>query len=417
MNRIRILVIMDSYPPNHSGGYEIRCRDICEYLSSKGHNIQIITTKNLQKEKLINFKDNKKYIFRILNKKAEKKNIFQQISNDFFDLLFIKINIIVFKPTLIYLSHTINLTRTIFPFISEINIPIVYDEGGKGLLWAWKFHGIWYSFIESKSHKQIKTTIKNAIAKLINIVSLGLIKENWKWPDISAFFNNIDSYENIRDSQVSLVNSKIILSGVDTFKFNYRVKECINSPLVLISPGRITKQKGIIDSIKLLHMLIEEGIHSRLYVVGKFTDGVYVDEVDNYINKNNLSDFIEKIPFVEQEELIHLYHKSDICFFPSYQKIGLSRIPLEAMACGCIVITYGNEGSRHVIKNNETGFIVPEGDLNSVVELISDLIKKDTYKKVIENARLEIENNYDITDYFSKVENFILSVNDSYRNR
>lgn len=35
---MRLLIIVDSYPPQHTGGYELRCRDIVDGWIKRGHN-------------------------------------------------------------------------------------------------------------------------------------------------------------------------------------------------------------------------------------------------------------------------------------------------------------------------------------------------------------------------------------------
>ena len=41
---MKILVITNLYPPHEIGGYELRCRDACDRLKARGHEIQILTS-------------------------------------------------------------------------------------------------------------------------------------------------------------------------------------------------------------------------------------------------------------------------------------------------------------------------------------------------------------------------------------
>jgi glycosyltransferase involved in cell wall biosynthesis len=90
--------------------------------------------------------------------------------------------------------------------------------------------------------------------------------------------------------------------------------------------------------------------------------------------------------------------------------MGFSRIPLEAMASGCLMITYGNEGSIEVITNNETGFIVSEGDFEGISSIIQEVIENpEKYKKICRAARKVVEQNHSMEIYVNKIETFLLS--------
>jgi glycogen(starch) synthase len=41
---MKILAITNLYPPHEIGGYELRCRDVCDRLKSLGHDIHILTS-------------------------------------------------------------------------------------------------------------------------------------------------------------------------------------------------------------------------------------------------------------------------------------------------------------------------------------------------------------------------------------
>ena len=92
---------------------------------------------------------------------------------------------------------------------------------------------------------------------------------------------------------------------------------------------------------------------------GAHNDDNYYHEILDAIQNKSLADKVTIQPMLTQDELVRHYQEADICFFSSYQEIGFSSTPLEAMACGCIVISYGNEGSDEIIDNGENGFLVP----------------------------------------------------------
>jgi len=170
---------------------------------------------------------------------------------------------------------------------------------------------------------------------------------------------------------------------------------------------------------ELLH---KKNIQTQLILVGIPNDQKYLQKIKEFIEENHLETFIKFVNFVNNNEMNILYQTCDFCFFPSYQKSGFSRVPLEAMASGCMVLTYGNEGSNEVIVSHETGIIISEGDVSSVAKQIELIIQNpDLYKKIIREARLEIEQKFDMNDYVNHIENYLIksmrtSENESSKN-
>ena len=105
------------------------------------------------------------------------------------------------------------------------------------------------------------------------------------------------------------------------------------------------------------------------------------------------------------EELAAHYHNADICFFPSHFRTGFSRVPLEAMACGCLVISYGNEGSDEIIKDRETGFLVEERAYTRMMQIIRKLVKNPyEVERITQAVGKEIEEKYSLEHYSAKIE-------------
>lgn len=129
---MNLLVIVDSYPPHHGGGFELRCKDVVDGLYSRGHKVNIITTRcpNIK----CTLHSNEKNIKRVLHKKSLSSSTLEQILHDFSDMAHISHFSKSFKPDLVYFWHLGDLSNVIIPYFSSQKIPMVYDEGGIGLI-------------------------------------------------------------------------------------------------------------------------------------------------------------------------------------------------------------------------------------------------------------------------------------------
>lgn len=57
---------------------------------------------------------------------------------------------------------------------------------------------------------------------------------------------------------------------------------------------------------------------------------------------------------------------------------GLPGVVLEAMACGCVVISTDNDGSLEILRHGENGIIVPRGDRAAFLREIERVMNDDT---------------------------------------
>lgn len=408
---MKILVITARHPPYHFGGYEIRCKNIMDELFSRGYEILVLTSVKEVAENQSH--DNSNYkVFRKLHLRHKTRGFIDEITSDFLDLEILEGAIRRFHPDVIYLGHITLFSKALMPYLAECKIPIVYDEGGSGLIDSWMERGIWFYFIERYTSKHsILNFIKPFVINVIRLISRHKIKPQWMWPrNMHVFFNSELNRKNAIDCGVPIQGGQIIHSGVDINKFFYRSRSDLGHPLLFILPGRVEPKKGQLDGVRLVAKLIESDVVCKMTIVGDEWSASYHKELIDEIEQLHLKEKVQLMPMIMQQKLADLYQTADICFFPSYFKTGYSRVPLEAMACGSIVISYGNEGSDEIIKDRQTGFIVPAGNLQFIAEIVRDLISNPGMVcDIREAARNEIEEYCSLDRYVSNIERFIIN--------
>lgn len=403
---MKILVISAIYPPDHTGGYEIRIKDIVSGLAERGHILQVLTTKARKK---ITQEQSAYRVFRVLHNRYTAKFFPKEVLFDLLDTNILQKTIKKFKPDVIYLGHTYFLSKAILPYLAGISIPLVYDEGANGLKGAWTERGRWFRFCgEWQCTFPLVNKLIPFVIKAVKALSRGRIMENWQWPEnMRIMFNSALNLENARSFGVPVDNARVVHSGVDTEKFTFKARDGLSSPLRIIIPGRIEEKKGQLDGVRLVHTLQAHGVEVVLTLVGSIAQKEYFERIKAEIAQYGLLGKVIIHPFITQEELVSLYHQSDICYFSSYHHSGFSRVPLEAMASGCLVISYGNEGSDEVIIQRENGILLDEGDIEGGYDLVSRLFKlPGLYLSLISNAHQLIEKDYCLITYIDTIERF-----------
>jgi glycosyltransferase involved in cell wall biosynthesis len=407
---MRILTITSNHPPYHSGGYELRVKDIMDSLAARGHQILVLSTKaspGFRKTPVISAYPVK----RLLHNRYTARFFLKEILFDLIDTKTVKKFIKEFHPDVIYFGHTYILSKAILPYLADQSLPMVYDEGGTCLKGAWTERGRWFNFTgEYQSKWAFLNKIKPFVIKLVVLLGKGRIQAHWRWPrQMKVFFNSQSSLDHSLGFGVPVENAEVIHSGIVLEKFPFLPRTKMEEPVKILCPGRLEPRKGQLDAIELISMLTAAGIQAALTLAGETPSQNYLELIKGKITSQGLEESVRILGVVGQDELSELYQQADVCFFSSHQSAGFSRTPLEAMASGCVVISFGFEGSSEIIADGETGFVIEPGNLDRAVGIINLLLTHPkNFEEIVNEARGFVEKKYTFESYVDLIEHFVL---------
>lgn len=100
--------------------------------------------------------------------------------------------------------------------------------------------------------------------------------------------------------------------------------------------------------------------------------------------------------FIDEESLIDLYRGSYMLILPTLTVAeGFGMVLIEANACGTPVIGSAVGGIKYVIRDGETGLLVPPGDSDALAGAMKKLLdNKDLAEKMGANGRKMVLDNY-----------------------
>ena len=113
---------------------------------------------------------------------------------------------------------------------------------------------------------------------------------------------------------------------------------------------------------------------ARLLVGG---DGELIGKYRQLAKIHGISDSVEFLGYLPDEELARLYSSSSVFVLPSLNKLeGFGIVAMEALSYATPVITTSFAGSSDLIKRNKAGLIVPPGDAvrlaNAIIALLEN---------------------------------------------
>jgi D-inositol-3-phosphate glycosyltransferase len=199
-----------------------------------------------------------------------------------------------------------------------------------------------------------------------------------------------------RDQMLELCNAPldrivIIPPGVDTNMFhpipNPRAREWIGSydDKTVLFVGRIDPVKGLDTWFRAMKLVVDDDPTLRRRMCVCLIGGDLDDDIDPDSEMARLQTLKEELGIGDivtflggraQASLPFYYSAADAVVMPSrYESFGLAA--LESMACGTPVVASDVGGLSYLVRDGETGFLVPEGDERQFAAKIS-LLLRDT---------------------------------------
>jgi len=211
--------------------------------------------------------------------------------------------------------------------------------------------------------------------------------------------------------------NKIIVHyyGSDTSKFyekhNYKKTDKVN--FIIISG--LEPQKGHKFLLEAFSNAWEINNNIKLIIVGK---GALRNEIKKQIREENMTSFVslkESTVYASKEHKQY-FKNSDVFIHPSVTDIngdkeGIPGAIIEAMSAGLPVISTYHAGIPNIIKNNKTGFLVNEWDVENLKEKILLVANNYNLRKEIGEAGQEYAtNNLDLKNKEKELENIYQSL-------
>jgi len=156
--------------------------------------------------------------------------------------------------------------------------------------------------------------------------------------------------------------------------------------------GRFVFQKGVATLVYAFQHVKQQCHEAILMIVGDGPEKRNLEELRSTLGLQESVHFAGLVPY---KQLPEFYTDADVVVVPSlYEPYG--RVIAEAMSFGRAVVATDTEGARDLIRDGETGFIVPVQDVQALASKISYLLQNpQVARKVGEAARQFVKRTQD----------------------
>jgi glycosyltransferase involved in cell wall biosynthesis len=160
---------------------------------------------------------------------------------------------------------------------------------------------------------------------------------------------------------------RVIYNGVDSARLTPNPEERSGKPL-FVYLGRLKKYKRVDIVIRAFAALnVPE---ATLEIAGT---GDYRAALESLVKSLGVGDRVKFLGFVPEEEKIHLLRRAWAATLAS-PKEGWGISNLEAAACGTPVIATNSPGIRESVIDGETGFLVPQDDVDAMAAAMRGIV-------------------------------------------
>jgi colanic acid/amylovoran biosynthesis glycosyltransferase len=181
----------------------------------------------------------------------------------------------------------------------------------------------------------------------------------------------------------------------------------------ILSVGRLIPKKGM-DILIRAAALLRSGPSFRMRIVG---DGPLRSELEALARRLKLDDRIFFLGWQTREETYRLMHDSQVFVLASRtdgetkETEGAPMVLLEAQATGLPVVSTFHADIPHIIRPDESGFLVPEAEPEALAQSIGRLISDPELRiSMGRNGRRHVEDNHDMKSVGPRLENLYRKV-------
>ncbi len=190
--------------------------------------------------------------------------------------------------------------------------------------------------------------------------------------------------DKLKDTNCEVIHISNVLDEIPKNKSSLSNKK-------LVSVGRLSKEKGYIDLLKIM-----KNLNNNEWTLDIIGNGVEFDSLNEYIKENKLTKIVKLHGFQSKEYINSILKESSIYLMTSHSE-SFGIVLIEAMSYNLPCIAYSSAiGATEVIKNNENGYLIESRNINEYLNKLNYLMNNQEERKRLGN------NGYNSIQKYSK---------------
>lgn len=213
-----------------------------------------------------------------------------------------------------------------------------------------------------------------------------------------------DSYGWWPGDYVKVIHNGVEEPGIHILPFNYHayLPKTTATPKIILSAGRLSKQKGFHFLIKAVREVCQHHQNVYLFIVGK---GKLRHQLKKQIENEGLQDRVFLIGF--WDDMAPLFKQADLFVLSSLFE-GMPNVVMEAMINKVPVISTDVNGVSELIDSGKSGFIVRSADSNALAEAMIQFFHIKDHQPMVNEAYRKITSQFSVDKMVDQLEEYLL---------
>jgi glycosyltransferase involved in cell wall biosynthesis len=275
--------------------------------------------------------------------------------------------------------------RRLRKIYKQETIDIIYSNTTAVLIGAYaakfaRIKHVWHVHEIIKSPQKVaKFLAKSLYTKSVNNIAVS--------EEVSKYWCSLEPR---LDSKIQVIFNGLDLKGYNVEKGKLRRELNLSKKTIIIGMvARINHWKGQKYFIEIAKRVFTYHKNVHFVLIGDVYPGYerYEEEMHKKIEEYSLSNVCSVLGF--RSDVREILPEFDIFVLPSILPDPLPTTVLEAMASSCPVVGTNHGGVREMVKNNESGILIPWDDANTSYKLMKPLIEDENLRRQYGNLGFE----------------------------
>lgn len=430
---MHILFVSNLYPPNSIGGYEKLAFAVAQELSSRGHQITVLTSdfggETAAYPGQTVYRDLKLFVGSSIYDPfdgSEEDMQLQRAANSarLADL------VARIKPDVVFSWNLFFLHPSMLSTLETLPVPVVVMLTDNWLInmvkpeW-WQDYFVREVRACTTPHaeplpSQPVLSFKRRLAAILQRVRSGSRTDvpsvtKAEPRKLTAIFGSNYMRRMHARAGLSFRNEETVHNGVKPLQsgdavLQHRPDRPSNEAIRLLFAGRLVDLKGAHHVVEALaHLKRTDAATMTLTIVGDRQDRSYDRTLASAIEASGCGDVISLRPPVKEHELPALFAAHDIYVFPSlYEPFSLTLI--HALGEGIPTIASDAGGNTEIVVDGVTGLVYPRGDSNALADRIARLAREPELRHRLARAGKEAATRFTFDTMVDRMERVLKGI-------
>ncbi len=389
---MKILVVANSYPPHHLGGYELGCRDVVEKLHLRGHPVHVLTGDRGMEDSPGIDAEGVERTLRIHDshiqpgKWKECRKLRSAMER--------------FQPDLVYFWNQGGLCKWLPDYARWMGYRTAFFLSDTNFT-SWRY-GALLARMALGSHFFAKL-VRAIFGRTFMVRGFPVIRGQ-TCHFASRFLQNHAVKDGIRVSQETSI---VVHWGIEPHLFAVAPRE--RWPVRrLLYTGQVIPQKGVHTAIAALG---KPGLESLTLDIAGGGAPDYEKKLHALAQEPGIAGRVNFLGRIPREQMPAVYREHDVLVFPSEWAEPFAITPLEAIIAGMAVVGTTTGGSGELFRDRETAMVFEAGNAEACADAIRQLCAdRDLFETIRRNAGREVAAHHTLYGMVDAIEKSLLKI-------